>query len=83
MEEQVLDVTVPPGVGAGDAIAVTYGDATFDVTVPDGVGEGDVFPVVIPAQQAPEIDDILAALNVVLDALETHEAVLSPVDGYV
>jgi len=58
-------------------ISVMVGETSFEVAVPPGILDGDVFSVAIPttADEPPpaELDDVLAALNVVLDALEDHD----------
>ena len=77
MSESCVDVTCPPGVAEGEMISIAFGDANFDVEVPPGIMEGDLFQVFLPtpegADPPPEMDDVLAALNVVLDALEDHD----------
>ena len=78
MAEECVDVTCPAGVGEGETIAVAFGDTTFDVTVPPGIGEGDVFSVMLPAA-APEAggdDDVLTALNAVIDAIEDSDNIV-------
>ena len=74
-EETCVDITCPPGSAEGDVIQVVFGETTFDVTVPPNIFENDVFQVMLPGPAAPppEMDDVLAALNVVLDALEDHD----------
>ena len=79
MTEHCVDVTCPPGVAEGDLISVSFSGNSYDVAVPQGILEGDLFQVFLPeappAEDAPppEMDDVLAALNVVLDALEDHD----------
>ena len=46
-------VTVPDGVGPGDAIRVSSGTVEFDVVIPDGVGPGDSLEVNLPVSPPP------------------------------
>ena len=69
--EQCVDVTCPPGAIPGATIQVDFNGQCFDVTVPEGISEGVQFQVMVTP--SPAIDDVLAALNVVLDALEDHD----------
>lgn len=74
--ETMVDVTCPHGSAEGAVIQVAFGDSTFDVTVPVGISEGEAFQVMLPvAADAPvaDMEDVLAAMNVVLDALEDHD----------
>lgn len=64
-----VDVTCPPGVGEGDLISVTVGDATFNVELPSGVCEGDVFAVTLPDDIDAEVPS-LPVLGVLVAAVE-------------
>ena len=46
--ETDMDVTVPPGVYAGDVFVVQAGEACFDVEVPAGCGPGDTIQLTLP-----------------------------------
>lgn len=75
MAETCVDVECPAGSSEGDAIQVFFGETSYEVTVPQGIFEGMSFQMMLPAADAPppEIDDVVTALNVVLDALEDHD----------
>jgi len=44
-----VEVTVPPGVGEGDLVAVDYNGILYQVAVPPGYGPGDPFRVALEA----------------------------------
>jgi hypothetical protein len=51
---QLVQVTAPPGVAAGQPIQVEVSGARYQVAVPPGVQPGQVFAVQIPIAPAPQ-----------------------------
>lgn len=47
-----MQVTVPPGVGPGEALQVSTPAGIMQVTVPDGCGPGAAFEMLVPAAAA-------------------------------
>ena len=47
----MMQVTVPDGVGPGDAMSIQVGEQEFTITVPDGVGPGDPLDVDLPVDE--------------------------------
>ena len=66
-----IDVECPPGVGAGELIAITWGNSTFNVECPAGIAAGEIFTVALPDDMDAEPPS-LPVLGVVVASVEAQ-----------
>eukprot|EP00324_Dicrateria_rotunda_P009550 CAMPEP_0206173198 /NCGR_PEP_ID=MMETSP1474-20131121/48077_1 /ASSEMBLY_ACC=CAM_ASM_001110 /TAXON_ID=97495 /ORGANISM="Imantonia sp., Strain RCC918" /LENGTH=62 /DNA_ID=CAMNT_0053581845 /DNA_START=8 /DNA_END=193 /DNA_ORIENTATION=- len=49
----LMQVEVPEGLQAGDAMSIMVGEQEFTITVPDGVGASQFLEVDLPVDEQP------------------------------